>query len=903
MTNTTPSAADHLDALLSQPESTREAWLAQQPFSAVLRQELRELAAHAQAFTAGFLDAPAAAAVLPQDDALPPPGTRLGPWAIDGALGQGGMGTVLSGHRADGAFEALVAIKLLRYGLASHNLRERFAREQRMLAKLDHPHIARLLDAGHTSEGLPYLVMARVQGQTLAKAAQGTSLDQRLQWFLQLCDALAYAHRQLLIHRDIKPSNVMVDAADQVKLLDFGVAKLLDEDAASDLTQTRALPLTPLYASPEQLRGEVVGTASDVYSLGALLYWLLTEQPPIGEATQPGAAVAFAVLNTEPQPPSDALKGKPHETVLPQELDVITLKALAKLPSERYTTVDAFAADIRAHMSGHPISAREPSRSYLATRWVQRNKLLAATAGTALAAVLMGGVSATVFALSAERARALAQTNLAQAQALTQDVLIRFGDALVTHPQGQDIHISLMRQTVAQLKPLREANPQDADLMLLEASLWTRLADGLGNTATGKPQDLKEAVEAAKRAQDLAQQAAPLLTRTAQRADALLHMGTAALIQATYLRDAEQKPKEAADLLKNAIERKESFLKTTPLAEISPVQRLSFGTRIGLLHMVLGGLYYSPNRPSLSQFEPAMRHNTLARRYYQAALDDTQSLSAADATSLPGQPLPSKRVQMQLASVDGFEATFLTRRDQLEAALAARKRAQSRLREVARSDPTDLLVRDTLWVESSGISILASRLGLHDQALSAAQECTDLMEALIAEKGPESKWAQQRHFVQHHQARIYAAAGQREKAADLARQARSKIGEPADAPPGRPRHLALQAAVRYALITQPQSQWLQTLEGLNGMFESTLTHPDVKRLVALLHAQTLAIRAALLTPSAPEQAQALNAKALAMFEKENAELPLAPDHAAWLAALKSGKPLGTDPKAWPAWPF
>ena len=302
-------------------------------------------------------------------------GQRVGAWRLLGLLGRGGMGEVWLAERDDGAWRGEAAVKLLREELAGHDVMARFALERQALARLSHPHIARLLDAGHTPEGRPYVVMERVRGQPIDRACEGRSLAERLALFLQLADAVAHAHRKLLLHRDLKPSNVLVDEAGDVKLLDFGIAKALAGDAgpgftglsrtASEATRLGQRAFSPHYASPEHLRGEPVGVASDVFSLGVLLSEVLTGRRPHGEGAASALAAAHAVLEDAPSPPSALFEpGRPATQGLTRQallgdIDAIVLRALEKLPERRYASVEALAADLQAHLAGAPVVAPE----------------------------------------------------------------------------------------------------------------------------------------------------------------------------------------------------------------------------------------------------------------------------------------------------------------------------------------------------------------------------------------------------------------------------------------------------------------------------------------------------------------------------------------------------------------
>ncbi len=403
-----------LNELLTLPEAARPGFLdglppAQRAWRAALEQLLRSDAAAA---SAGFMQQ---AASLPDLSAEAggdwQPEQVLGPWRLIRELGRGGMASVWLARPAAGEFQREVALKLPHS--PAPQLAERFRRERDVLARLNHPGIARLFDAGVTPEGLPWLALEWVDGQDLLAwcAAQQASMTQRVDLLLQVADALQYAHGRLVIHRDIKPANVLVQrdgSLGKVRLLDFGIARLLDQSgpdqpAQAPLTQLGQRPMTPEYASPEQVRGEEPGVASDVYALGVLAYRLLSGHSPYAAAAAAHRpALEQAILEFQPPPPSQMAADKTQQKALRGDIDTIVLKALAKEAGQRYATVDALAADLRRHLAGVPVLARGPSWRYAAERFVRRHR--AGVAASALAVVAL--MSTTGWALwSAQQAR------------------------------------------------------------------------------------------------------------------------------------------------------------------------------------------------------------------------------------------------------------------------------------------------------------------------------------------------------------------------------------------------------------------------------------------------------------------------------------------------------------------
>ena len=401
-----------LDTALELDSIQLTAWLEALPAEhARLSPTLKALLqARAGATIGDFMRAPAAFALRTEPT---PPGptaqSLVGPYRLLREIGQGGMASVWLADRPDGLLERQVALKLphVSWGIAS--FAERMARERKILASLTHPNIARLYDAGIAADGRPFLALEYVDGQPIDAyaAAAGLPVRARVELGVQVARAVAYAHAHLVVHRDLKPSNVLIDAQGQAHLLDFGIAKLVDPqfgdvaDEGSQLTLATGRALTPDYASPEQIRGDAIGTASDVYSLGVVLFELLAGARPYRLKSGLGAAaLAEAVARVEAPRASVAAAEPALNRQLAGDLDAILAKALAKDPRERYATMDALADDLERHLRGEPVQARPASRWYLAERWVRRHKAESAVVLAVLLAVL-GGAYAQVLVLLA----------------------------------------------------------------------------------------------------------------------------------------------------------------------------------------------------------------------------------------------------------------------------------------------------------------------------------------------------------------------------------------------------------------------------------------------------------------------------------------------------------------------
>jgi eukaryotic-like serine/threonine-protein kinase len=478
-------------AALELPPERVDAFLQQSCVGdASLRRQVEQLLrSHRQADR--FIEEPL---VRPQDGVPEPDdGDRLigqivGQYRILQRLGGGGMGVVYLAQRADQQFEKRVAIKLIKRGMDTDSVLRHFHTERQILATFDHPNIAHLLDGGATDDGRPYFVMEYVEGVPVDAYcdAQELSITQRLQLFLQICGAVTYAHRHAVIHRDLKPSNILVDSDGVPKLLDFGIAKLLQpgEYRESILTLIGLRMMTPDYASPEQVRGEALTTASDVYSLGVVLYKLLTGSQPY-DLPRTSQDISRAITETEPRRPSTAVgNAERWARGLRGDLDNIVLMALRKEPERRYQSVERFSDDIRRHLESLPVLARQDAFGYRALKFVQRNK--AATLAAALVALsLLGGIVATSWqAQKAKEQEALAKAAKASAEQrfndvrrLAHSVLFEYYDAIENLPGATAAREMLVKNALTYLDSLAGEVSNDKDLQRELAAAYDRVGD------------------------------------------------------------------------------------------------------------------------------------------------------------------------------------------------------------------------------------------------------------------------------------------------------------------------------------------------------------------------------------------------------------------------------------------
>jgi serine/threonine protein kinase len=474
-----------LDEVIDLDEAHRSEWLArlevENPEAAgFIRSyfDTREKAARL-----GFLEGSAA----PAETEPSWVGRQVGPYTISALIGQGGMGNVWLALRSDGRFEGRFALKFLRAFLSQLGGTGRFLREGKLLARLTHPSIARLIDAGMTPDGDPYLVLDYVDGAPIDQYCDShlLSIEARLNLFLEVLAPVAHAHANLVVHRDIKPSNVLVTGSGEVKLLDFGIAKLLDSDGQAEadaaLTREGGVALTPAFASPEQLTGGMVSVASDVYSLGILLYLLLTGRHPGGEGPLTAAQMIHCTLSVEPSRPSLAVcadtllaancaanRSSTQEKLRGQlrgDLDTIVGKALKKEPGQRYASVTAFADDISRYLRHEPITARPDTFAYRSAKFIRRNRVPVALSALAMLAILGGLIGTWVQAASARQQRDFAFQQLQRNQEHDKFLDFLLSDA---SPSGKPLSADELLTRAERIVQKQQSGNADrrADLMI-----------------------------------------------------------------------------------------------------------------------------------------------------------------------------------------------------------------------------------------------------------------------------------------------------------------------------------------------------------------------------------------------------------------------------------------------------
>lgn len=528
------------DEAFEMDPSERSAYLARVCGDDELREEVLSLlaaydeSAELESFVpeSGLWEGPTPETPLSEDRSF---SFTIGSYRITDEIGHGGMGTVYRAVRDDGRFEKVVAVKVIRAGMDTEGILRRFEAEQRILASLDHPYITRLFDGGRGENGLPYLIMEYVEGRHIDVYCDEEQLtvEERLRLFLHVCDAARYAHARLVVHRDLKPANILVtqDAEGRAipKLLDFGIAKLLEPlpEQADMLTTFGHHPLTPAYASPEQLRGEPVSTACDVYALGVVLYRLLTGRLPYRMHEQSAEALRRAVVEEVPHKPSSvvmreatiALSDGSTESVSAEsvslarntsppllrrhllgDLDTIVLTALQKKPERRYGSAEQLAEDIRRYLSDHPISAHPDSLHYRAGKFVRRHWKSVAAA-TAIFISLLGGITAVAWqSRIANQERSRAERRFDDVRRLAGTFLFEFHDAIRDLPGSTPARELVVERALEYLDKLARESEDNPALQLELATAYRRVGDVQGNPTNANLGRTQDAMESYKKA-------------------------------------------------------------------------------------------------------------------------------------------------------------------------------------------------------------------------------------------------------------------------------------------------------------------------------------------------------------------------------------------------------------------
>jgi len=602
-------------AALAIDSQKREAYLAEACEGDVeLRQEVESLIASHESAEASMHTASLRAAVqqvVQEDDSLPV-GQDFGPYRVLREIGKGGMGRVFLAERVDEEFHRQVAIKLIKRGMDTDSVIRHFRNEREILASLDHPNIARLFDGGTSRDGLPYFVMEYIEGQPIDRFCHDRkySITARLQLFRQVCTAVAHAHQHLVIHRDIKPSNILVTPEGNPKLLDFGIARLLRAPSdASTATMTGFQLMTPEYASPEQVLGQAPSTLTDVYSLGVVLYRLLTGTSPYEIRNRSPQQIAEAICREEPKKPSiSAIElrpsvdstGEPAVSIpegskerkrLRGDIDNIALMALRKEPHRRYQSVMQFSEDIRRHLESLPVSARDDSIGYRVAKFTYRHRTGMA-AGLLAVLMMIAGVIATSFEAHrarvqeqlAKEAQTKAERRFNEVRKLAHTVLFDYHDAIKNLPGATPVRERLVRDSLQYLDGLAADAMSDSSLSRELATAYERVADVQGGSLEANLGNTGGAIESGKKALNIR---ASLLARDPQNAGLQRDLASSYFKVGTLIWETGDMS-GAADYLRHALGLREELAMAEP-ADVERQYELSTAyDRMGMVVLEQG---------------------------------------------------------------------------------------------------------------------------------------------------------------------------------------------------------------------------------------------------------------------------------------------------------------------------
>ena len=683
----------------------------------LLRRDVEVLLQREQKANTDFLSqtflAETVVALLPEEE-NPWIGRRVGAYQIVEQIGVGGMGEVYRAYRADDQYRKEVALKVVRAGQDSGLVLNRFKNERQILAGLEHPNIARLLDGGTTDDGLPYFAMELIEGQALNEYCNSHKLttNERLTLFLQVCSAVQYAHQRLIIHRDLKPGNILVTADGTPKLLDFGIAKLLDTDPATQVaepTMSMVRLLTTSYASPEQIRGETLTTVSDVYSLGVILYELLSGQNPYRMEGSAPHEVARAVCEFEPENPSaivDSSTEKLHRD-LRGDLDNIVLMALRKEPSRRYSSTEHLAADIQRHLDHLPVLARKDTATYRLSKFVGRHKfgvlasaLLAISIVSGLAIALYEAHVARVQAELARQQKTRAERRFNDVRKLANSLMFEIHDSIRDLPGATAARSLLVKRALEYLDNLSQEATGDAALQQELAAAYDRVGDVLGYDGAANQGDFVGAIENYKKALAIRESAAAMNPNNVQIQSDLIN---------SYFR------------LSFALQSSGDFDQAlSDLHKALPVaQKLASGNNDPRFQDWLAGIHWQSG-------------NLLATKADYAAALQEYRLGASIREPIALTPHTSASIRTHLAADYNGAGHMLWQTGQTEQALDISRKSARILEELSGASPNNATLREYLGETYSLMQTVLKESNDPEESMEYGRKAHEIFKSLVA---------------------------------------------------------------------------------------------------------------------------------------------------------------------------
>ena len=721
----------------------------------------------------GFIEAPAfdvAIGLLANENALPS-GKKLGNYRIIREIGRGGMGAVYLAERDDELFDKRVAIKVIKRGMDSDAILRRFSVERQILASLDHPNIARLLDGGTTDDGLPYFVLEYVEGLPINEFCQQNELGlrERLQLFRKVCAAVSYAHQNLIVHRDLKPSNILVTEAGEPKLLDFGIAKVLKAQSWDETTKTEITLFTPEYASPEQVRGEKLTTATDVYSLGVILYELLTDSRPYKISTGNIGEVIRSICETMPERPSSAVsrqpsKSNPRRTAdsgrltkqLKGDLDTILLTALRKDVARRYASVEQLSEDLWRYLENLPIKARRDSTVYRAGKFVQRNRVALAATSLAILLLLSSAVFSFWQAARANAERARAEKRFSDVRKLANSLVHEYTAEAEKLAGATALRQKMVRDALFYLDSLAADATNEPTLEKELAAAYLKIGDVQGKPWTANLNDGAGALESYQKARSILEK-----LRAQHPADREIQIELSRADEAVgEIQMRDLKVDEAIESYEKAFALRENLVRSEPENRVFRKLLADSLFDLGDGWAVKGGEIISQDKKSGKEFS----EKSLA--LFRQAADICEALRAAEPESIEPLYAVAKAHQRIGYRLDWLGSELEKKDELLNQALEHYEKAFAALNEAQRLEPENARIRRFIADVMLFKGELLAKQNRTDEARKVYEKSLAEFERLAAEDAANGEAQRDVVEIRDRLGRLFLQTGDRRRAAE-----------------------------------------------------------------------------------------------------------------------------------------